>query len=320
MKIIVVYYNYLPHTRDMSDTVHSVRKAARQLVRELHLLDGRVECCGLPLSQCHLIIELDRMGEATASELGEQLVLEKSTMSRLVNTLVKKGLVCAACCADDRRARILCLTEEGRNQARHLDRHASGQVEAALEHLSPGNEQLVLEGMERYAKSLRYARLSDGYDIRPIQKEDNAEVASIIREVMTEFGAVGENYSIADPEVDTMFEHYPAPDSAFFVVESRKGILGCGGVGPLKDAAKDICELRKMYFLPELRGTGMGSKLLRRILDSARLAGFRRCYLETISAMVTARKLYTDFGFTPLDGPLGNTGHSGCNQHMILKL
>jgi len=304
----------------MIDTVHSLRKAARQLVRELHLLDGRVECCGLPLSQCHLIIELDRMGEATASDLGERLVLEKSTMSRLVNTLVKKDLVCAACCEDDRRARILCLTEAGKEQARRLDQHASSQVESALEHLSPNNEQRALEGMERYAKSLRYARLSAEFEIRPIQKKDNEAVAAIIRDVMTEFGAVGEGYSINDPEVNAMFEHYPAPGSAFFVIESSQGILGCGGVGPLNEAEDDVCELRKMYFLPELRGTGMGSKLLRRILDSARQAGFQRCYLETISAMDQARKLYTDFGFTPLEGPLGNTGHSGCNQHMVLKL
>ena len=91
-------------------------------------------------------------------------------------------------------------------------------------------------------------------------------------------------------------------------------------MGPLKGAEEDVCELRKMYFLPELRGTGMGSKLLRRILDSARQAGFQRCYLETIRAMEQARKLYTEFGFTPLDQPLGNTGHCACNQHMVLKL
>lgn len=319
-KQIVVYYNHFVHNRPMSGAVKPIRKAARQLVRELHLLDGRVECCGLPLSQCHLIIELDMLGEATASELGDRLVLEKSTMSRLVNTLVNKGLICAACCPEDRRARNLCLTDEGRQQAGNLDNHANGQVEAALEFLNPHDEKLVIDGLDRYAKALRYARQSDQYRIRPISPADNESVARIIRSVMTEFGAVGEGYSSSDPEVDAMFEAYPTPDSAFFVVENHECILGCGGMGPLRGADENVCELRKMYFLPQLRGSGMGSKLLRKILQEARNAGYGLCYLETITAMDQARKLYRGFGFRDIDEPLGKTGHSGCNQHMVLEL
>ncbi len=304
----------------MNETIQPMRQAARQLVRELHLLDGRVQCCGLPLSQSHLLIELDMLGQATASELGERLVLEKSTMSRLVNTLVKKGLLCASCCPGDRRARNLCLTETGKEQVQKLHQHANQQVQSALEFLSPGDHDQVLGGLQRYVKALRYARESENYTIRPIQKKDNEAVAKIIRTVMTEFGAVGENYSISDPEVDAMYEAYPAPDAVFFVVEQNGKILGCGGMGPLTGAERHVCELRKMYFLPGLRGTGTGTRLLGMILDSAREAGYRRCYLETIAAMGQARKLYRSFGFTDLDKPLGNTGHSGCNQHMILEL
>ena len=76
------------HTCAVNPAVESIRHATRQLVRELHLLDGRVECCGLPLSQCHLVTELNMLGETTASDLADRLVLEKSTMSRLVKTLV----------------------------------------------------------------------------------------------------------------------------------------------------------------------------------------------------------------------------------------
>jgi putative acetyltransferase len=158
------------------------------------------------------------------------------------------------------------------------------------------------------------------YRIRSIEKADNASVARIIREVMTEFGAVGCNYSIADPEVDAMYEAYPAPAAAFFVVETEGRVLGCGGMGPLADGPADVCELRKMYFLPELRNTGMGTRLLALILDAARGAGYARCYLETLGSMNEARRLYLKHGFEAIDGPLGNTGHSGCNSWMIREL
>ena len=156
--------------------------------------------------------------------------------------------------------------------------------------------------------------------IRPIQPDDNATVAGIIRSVMTEFGAVGCNFSIADPEVDAMFESYRAPRAAFFVVEADGCVLGCGGMGPLEGGPPDVCELRKMYFRPQLRGSGQGTRLLSVILDAARQAGYRRCYLETLGNMSDARRLYLKHGFEPLDAPLGNTGHSGCNNWMLKDL
>ena len=162
--------------------------------------------------------------------------------------------------------------------------------------------------------------MTPGVSIRAMRPGDNAAGAQIIRGVMTEFGAVGCGYSIGDAEVDAMFEAYPAPHSAFFVVENEGRILGCGGLGPLAGADDDTCELRKMYFLPELRGRGMGAALMDTILDSARVAGYTRCYLETLERMEKARALYARYGFRVIDEPLGNTGHGSCNHWMLLEL
>ena len=117
-----------------------------------------------------------------------------------------------------------------------------------------------------------------------------------------------------------MSAHYPEPRSAFFVVEQGGRVLGGGGIGPLTGAEAEVCELRKMYFLPELRGRGLGEKMLRRCLDAARERGYRRCYLETLTGMDAAMKLYTRTGFKPLCGPLGKTDHFGCDQHYLLAL
>jgi putative acetyltransferase len=158
------------------------------------------------------------------------------------------------------------------------------------------------------------------YLIRPARREDNRAVALVIREVMTEFGAIGCNYSSSDPEVDTIYEAYPAPESVFFVVEHEDRVLGCGGMGPLAEGEPGVCELRKMYFLPELRGTGMGARLLKRILRAAREAGYKRCYLETLERMDQARRLYRKQGFEDIETPMGDTGHSGCNWWMVMEL
>jgi len=156
--------------------------------------------------------------------------------------------------------------------------------------------------------------------IRPIKKSDNAVVADIIRLVMTEFEAIGCGFSFNDTEVDDMYSAYAPDRSAFFVVELDGRVLGCGGFGPLKGADEDTCELRKMYFKSELRGLGVGTRLLNLCLEEAAKAGFRQCYLETMDSMEQARRLYGRHGFKYLEHPMGNTGHTSCGTWMVREL
>jgi putative acetyltransferase len=298
----------------------AVRNAARQLVRELQLLDGRYCIEGFTFSECHLVTELQDMGEATASELSERLVLEKSTMSRLCNGLIKRGIITSTKDKSDGRRRLLRLTRKGISGANRVHKHSQKQVESALTFMNESDRSVLAEAMHRYSRGLRYTRLSNDYLIRPIRKSDNPRVARIIRDVMTEYGAVGEGYSINDPEVDNMYESYPTGDSSFFVITLDDKVLGCGGIGPLSGADGKTCELRKMYFVNEMRGTGMGTKLLNLCMDEARRLGYETCYLETLDHMTHARHLYRKHGFETLDKPMGATGHSACNAWMAKSL
>jgi len=304
----------------MKSEIAPIRDASRQIVRELHLLDGKLCIGGFTFSECHLLTELESLGQATASELGERLVLDKSTMSRLVNGVLQKGLVASNRDPADARRRLLSLTSKGRKGVRQIHSYSNQQVDGALDYVAPGERQQVVSGLGRYARALRYSRLGREFRIRAIRESDNPAVARVIRQVMTEYGAVGCGFSINDAEVDAMYEAYPAPGSAFFVVERQKKILGCGGMGPLKDGEPGVCELRKMYFMPELRGIGLGTRLLGIILSAARKAGYTLCYLETLEGMHQARQLYARHGFEHIDHALGNTGHSSCNRFMTLKL
>jgi putative acetyltransferase len=156
---------------------------------------------------------------------------------------------------------------------------------------------------------------------RPIRPEDDAAVASIIRTVMPEFGADGPGFAIHDPEVDRMAEAYGAPGAAYFVVEdARSRVVGGGGVAKLEGAADGTCELRKMYFLPAARGTGMGERLLRHLIGVARHLGYTTMYLETLTGMDAAMKLYTKLGFKPLGAPMGATGHTSCDRWYAMEL
>lgn len=157
--------------------------------------------------------------------------------------------------------------------------------------------------------------------LRLIRPDDNLRLAAIIRQVMTEFRTVGPGYSINDPEVDHMYEAYRDPaTSRYFVLEIDGNVLGGGGVGPLANTEEKICELRKMYFLPEARGQGWGRRMVELCLAAARELGYEKCYLETVVQMETAILLYKKMGFEALCGKMGDTGHSGCDTYFVKDL
>lgn len=162
--------------------------------------------------------------------------------------------------------------------------------------------------------------MSPAFLIRPIEPRDDEAIAAIIRTVMPEFGADGPGFAIHDAEVDTMYRAYARPRSSYFVLEREGVVMGGGGIAPLEGGDADVCELRKMYFLPAARGIGAGAAMMQRCLDAARAHGFRRCYLETLTGMDAAQALYQRSGFSALCSAMGGTGHHGCDRYFIRDL
>lgn len=157
--------------------------------------------------------------------------------------------------------------------------------------------------------------------VRPITAIDNPHIAQVIRTVSAEFGLTADKgYTVSDPNLDRLFELYSEANSAYWVIELDGNIVGGGGIAPLQCSAPDICELQKMYFLPQLRGRGMAHRLALQALDFAREQGFKRCYLETTASLTQAIRLYEKLGFQHIDGPLGCTGHDDCEVRMLKAL
>ncbi len=156
---------------------------------------------------------------------------------------------------------------------------------------------------------------------RPIRTEDDPAVAAVIRAVMPEFGADGPGFAIHDPEVDHMSQAYARVGCCYEVVVDAAGrVVGGGGIAPLEGGPEGVCELKKMYFLKEARGCGMGVALIRQLLDRAKALGYATCYLETLTGMDAAQAVYRKVGFQMLCAPMGSTGHHGCDRWFSLDL
>jgi putative acetyltransferase len=160
----------------------------------------------------------------------------------------------------------------------------------------------------------------ESFIIREIQKKDNPAIAAIVRDVLMELGAPKVGTAYADPYLDSLFEVYALPKSIYFVIEKDGKIIGGAGVMQLENSDENICELQKMYLLAEGRGLGLGKTLIDNCIEKATEFGFEGCYIETMTYMEAAQKLYKKVGFYNLDKQMGNTGHSSCQVWMLKKL
>src|SRR6186713_451807 len=134
-------------------------------------------------------------------------------------------------------------------------------------------------------------------NIREINGEDDLQISQIIKSVMTEFNADPKTTVLADQSINEMSFHYKGPKSAYFIVEEDGVILGGSGVKQLDGTEENVCELQRMFLLPSSRGKGYGKALISLCVDKAKEFGYDEIYLESLSQMKEAIRLYEKTGF-----------------------
>ncbi|MBM3442731.1 MAG: GNAT family N-acetyltransferase [Bacteroidetes bacterium] len=162
--------------------------------------------------------------------------------------------------------------------------------------------------------------LSHRIRFQPLRPADNAAMAKIIRTSLAEFGLAKAGTVYTDPTTDDLYRLFLTPRSYYMTAWDNVQLLGGAGIFPSPGLPPDICELVKMYLIPSARSKGLGWTMIQACLQQARQHGYRQVYIETMPALKRAIAVYQRFGFRHLEGPMGNTGHFGCEVWMILDL
>lgn len=136
--------------------------------------------------------------------------------------------------------------------------------------------------------------IAGGVAVRSASNKDTRSVVALVSAVLAEFGLPfdpeGKDADLLDIEAN-----YAARGGVFEVLEDRLGrMLGTCALYRIDD---ETIELRKMYFVPEIRGLGIGWLILSRAVDRARSMGYRTMVLETTTVLEQAIRLYQRFGF-----------------------
>jgi putative acetyltransferase len=156
--------------------------------------------------------------------------------------------------------------------------------------------------------------------IRLIEKNDNAALAKIIRQSLSEFGANKPGTVYFDKSTDHLYELFEAPKALYNILLINDEVVGGAGIFPTDGLEEDTCELVKMYLSKASRGKGLGKRLLLYCMNAAKENGFKKMYIETMPELTVAIPMYEKFGFNYLQKPMGNSGHTGCKIWMLKDL
>ncbi|MDX2203432.1 MAG: helix-turn-helix domain-containing GNAT family N-acetyltransferase [Hyphomicrobiaceae bacterium] len=279
-------------------TVATVRRFSRFYTRRIGVLQEALLGTALSLPEGRIVYEIALREGATATEIAADLGLDAGYMSRLLKGLETRGLVSRQPCASDARQSLLALTAKGRREFDRINRRSDRDVGKLLAPLSAADRRLLGASLETAERLLGGGRPA-ACTLRGLAPGD-------IGWVVHRHGALyAQEYGL-----DATFEALVAKVAAEFVERfdpagERAWIAEVEGriVGSvfLTRKSQTLAQLRLLYVEPDMRGAGIGRRLVEACLAHARDVGYARMTLWTNDVLTAARNIYRSMGFVMVE-------------------
>ena len=295
--------------------IGDVREASRDLVRELGFMSRTIAGTDLSASAVHAIVEIGGHSDLSAKQIAEKLCLEKSTVSRLINSLVERQLVKEERSKNDSRVKVLSLSKQGQAAWSEISQFGEEQVAGAISSLDVASRDAILEGLQSYSQALKLTRNKGG----DIERDDvgTGERKFLIKtgylpEIIGRVAMMHARYYSRETGFGAVFEAKVAGGMAQFIprldhscnqiwsVEDQGQILGSIAIDG-EQLGENRGQLRWFIVDGALRGKGMGRQLMSKAVTFCDNQGFDETHLWTLKGLEAARALYEEQGFRLVD-------------------
>ncbi|HTJ38459.1 MAG TPA: bifunctional helix-turn-helix transcriptional regulator/GNAT family N-acetyltransferase [Dactylosporangium sp.] len=274
-----------------STLVAGVRRFNRTVTQRVGALDDQYMARGRPLGQARVLWEIGPDGAEVAA-LRARLGLDSGYLSRLLRTLEADGLVTvgpAGIEGGDARVRIAALTEAGRAEWAELDQRSDDLARSILEPLARDRRDRLVAAMAEVERLL-VASMVTLEPCPPSDPRARACVRAYARDLAARFPG-GFDPALSVPVRD---EELMPPVGVLLLATLNDEPVGCGAVKLHPDG---VAEIVRVWVSSDVRGLGLGRRLLCAVEDYAAARGWREARLDTNRSLIEAIAMYRSAGY-----------------------
>jgi DNA-binding MarR family transcriptional regulator/N-acetylglutamate synthase-like GNAT family acetyltransferase len=275
------------------DHVAVLRRFNRSFTARIGVLEDRFLGLDRPLGHARVLFEIGRADVPVGvRDLRTGLDLDSGYLSRILRALEGDGLIDVITDPTDARQRQVRVTAEGRAEWRRLDERSDRLAARVVDGLAPRHR-------ERLSAALHEAdRLLTAAHARLVVTDPRAgDAREAVRRYVAELDERFPGGFDADMEVDAELDALTPPAGRFVLAQVDGRAVGCGGVQVLADGA---AEIKRMWVSTQVRGTGLGGRLLRALEAHASDLGCVVVRLDTNSVLTAAVAMYERAGYRPI--------------------
>ena len=225
--------------------------------------------------------------------LRDRLGLDSGYTSRVLRALERQQLVTDTASEGDRRVRQVRLTERGRTERAELDRRADEVAQGFLDPLSNRQRARLIEAMTDVERLLTASLITIA-----VEDARTADAQWCIQQYFLELAARFEGGFDPARSISASVEELTPPAGLLVLARLRGRPVGCGALKFHRDAPT---ELKRMWVAQDVRGLGVGRRLLAELERLALDAGTRLMRLETNRSLTEAIRLYRDHGYSEVE-------------------
>jgi DNA-binding MarR family transcriptional regulator/N-acetylglutamate synthase-like GNAT family acetyltransferase len=277
--------------------VDAVRGFNRFYTRQIGVLRPGMVGSPYTLPEARVIYALGRDGQSTATAVGKELSLDLGYLSRLLQSLRRRGLLQAKRAAHDGRQQQLTLTDKGRKAFTLIDSRSRDEMAQMLAPLKGEERGKLVSAMKAVESLLNTERAPGEIVLREPRPGDMGWVTERHAVLYYEQDGWGAGFeALVAGIVKDFLENFDPKRERCWIAERNGERVGCVFVVNDKGEAR----LRLLLVEPSARGTGLGLRLVEECIAFSREKGYRKLVLWTHSHLAAARAIYAKTGFRKL--------------------
>lgn len=276
-----------------NNIINEIRRFNRFYTDILGLLNKHILDSPYSLTEVRILLEIDRARNCTANMLMDKLNVDRGYMSRILKHFEASGLVSKESSTADRRAVFLYLTPKGKDTISALEERSIKQVQGLISHLTEDEQEKLIKSMQYISSAISHE--ASAVVVRIYQPKDIDYIIKRHRELYTKEHGFGKEFGDYVEKYMLKFnESHDENRENIWIAEADGKIVGVIAIVKADDAT---AQLRWFLIEPEMRGKGLGHRLMQTALDFCKEKYYKHVFLWTVSSLVTARHLYKSYGF-----------------------